>query len=226
MPVITEVRFAHEDGALADTLAALPDLDARVIRDSSTNPGQSVYHVRLDHPDPDRVQAALEADHTVAEATPKPEFDNEPLAAIEFADDAVLMGPHVTSLDGLVVDARSASSDHEPRGWLERWLLPSREEIHEVWQRAREDGFAFSLIEFHPAGRTDGTNRGLDVLTEEQRTTLAAAYEAGYFTEPRETSLEELGDSLGLSASAVGGRLKRAMRALVGETLAVERYDG
>ncbi|MFB6309918.1 MAG: helix-turn-helix domain-containing protein [Salinirussus sp.] len=226
MPLITEVRFGHEHGALADTLAALPELDARVVRDSSTNPDESVYHLRLDHPAPDRVQAALEADHTVANATPKPEFDTEPLAAVKFADDAVLMGPHVTSLDGLVVDARSASPEYDPRGWHERWLLPSREAIHEVWQRARDDGFTFSLLEFRPAGRTDGTTWGIDVLTEEQRETLAAAYEAGYFTEPRETSLEELGESLGLSASAVGGRLKRAMKALIGETLAVERYDG
>lgn len=225
MPVITEVRFAHEDGALADTLTALPDLDARVIRDTNTNPRQSVYHLRLDHPDPERVQATLATDHTIENATPKPEFDDKQLTAVEFADDAVLMGPHVTDQGGLVVDARSASADHEPRGWHERWLLPDREAIHEVWQRAQDDGFSFTLIEFHRAGRTDGSYQGLDVLTDEQHQSLAAAYEAGYFAEPRETSLEELGETLDLSASAVGGRLKRGMKSLIGGTLVVEGYD-
>jgi len=225
MPNITEVKFAHEDGALAHTLTALPDLDARVIRETSTVPSQSLYHFRLDHPDPERVNATLAADHTIDAATHKPELDDEQVVAVEFADEAQLMGPHVTSVGGLVVDARSASPGAEPRGWHERWLLPTREAIHEVWQRARDEGFYFTLVEFHPAGRTDGTHQGLEALTDEQRQTLAEAYETGYFAEPRETSLEELGENLDVSASAVGGRLKRGMKTLIGETLVVEGYD-
>jgi hypothetical protein len=225
MPNITEVSFAHEDGALADTLTALPELDARVIRETSTVPSQSLYHLRLDHPDPDRLKAALAADHTIEAATPKPGLDDEEIVAVEFAADAKLMAPHVTSEGGLVVDARSASPETDPRGWYERWLLPTREAIHEVWQRARDEGFSFTLVEFHPAGRADGTHQGLEALTDEQRRTLAEAYEAGYFAEPRETSLAELGEDLDLSASAVGGRLKRGMKSLIGETLVVEGYD-
>lgn len=225
MAVITEVRFAHEDGALADTLAALPDLDARVLRESSTNPGQSVYFLRLDHADADRVRSVLVDDHTVDDVTPMSEFEDGQLSAVEFAEGTVLMGPHVTTEGGLVVDARSANPAYDPRGWHERWLLPSREAIHEVWQRARDEGFAFSLLEFHRAGQVDGTYQGLDALTDQQRRTLAAAYEQGYFAEPRETSLEELGESLDLSASAVGGRLKRGMKSLIGETLVVDRHE-
>lgn len=225
MAVITEVRFAHEDGALADTFAALPDLDARVVRESSTNPGGSVYFLRFEYGDTAAVRAALADDHTVADVTPMSEFDDGELAAVEFAEDAVLMGPHVTREGGLVVDARSSSAGRETRGWYERWLLPGREAIHDVWQCAREEGFAFSLLEFHRTGHVDGTHHGLDALTEQQRQTIAAAYEEGYFAEPRETSLEELGDSLDLSASAVGGRLKRGMKSLIGETLVVERHE-
>jgi len=224
MAVVTEVRFAHDDGALAHTLGELPDLDARIVRESSTNPQQNVYYLRVDYPDPARVPTVLEADHSVADATPMPEFDDRGLIAVEFAADAKLMGPHVTRQGGLVVDARSASADQQPRGWHERWLLPDREAIRAVWQRARDEGFTFTLLEFHRSGRADGTAKGVDVLTGEQRQTLAAAYEEGYFAEPRETSLQELGETLDLSASAVGGRLKRGMKSLIGETLVVEGH--
>ncbi len=224
MAVITEVQFGHEDGALADTLETLPELDARVIRESSTNPRRNVYYLRFDYHKPSAVLSALADDHTVDTIQPMSEFDDQQLSAVEFASETRLMGPHVTSEGGFVVDARSSSPEFQPRGWHERWLLPDREAIHEIWQRARDDGFAFSLLEFHQAGRVDGAHHGLDALTDEQRRTIAAAYEAGYFAEPRETSLEELGDALDLSASAVGGRLKRGMKTLIGETLVVERH--
>jgi len=223
MALITEVRFAHEDGALAHTLAELPKLDARVVRESSTNPRQSVYYLGFDHYETARIEEVLADDHTVADATRMPGHD-EQLIAVEFADEAQLMGPHVTNEGGLVVDARTSAPGHEPRGWHERWVFPDREAIESVWQQAREAGFTFTLLEFHRSGRVDGTDQGFDVLTEQQRETLAAAYEKGYFSEPRETSLEELGDSLDLSASAVGGRLKRGMKNVIGETLVVEGH--
>jgi predicted DNA binding protein len=47
---------------------------------------------------------------------------------------------------------------------------------------------------------------------------LTLAYEHVYFTEPRETDLEELAELLDLSPSAVAGRLKRGMKLLIEET--------
>jgi predicted DNA binding protein len=48
------------------------------------------------------------------------------------------------------------------------------------------------------------------------------AYKEGYFEEPRTTSLEELGDILDISPTAVGGRLRRGMAALIETTLSEE----
>lgn len=50
----------------------------------------------------------------------------------------------------------------------------------------------------------------LDVLTEKQRDTLELALEAGYYEQPRDTSLTELSDTIGISKSAVSQRLRTA----------------
>lgn len=223
MPVIAEVQFAHDEGALADTLETLPAVTVRVVRETSTTPRESVYYIGFENAEPPEIEDALERDHTVASAASMPDFEEYRVWAIEFAEGTELLAPQVTDEGGLVVDARSATQADGTRVWHERWLLPDREAIHRIWEYARDAGFAFSPLDYHPGTRADTEYRGLQALTEEQRRTIAVAYEEGYFAEPRETSLEELGQSLDLSASAVGGRLKRGMKALIGGTLAVER---
>jgi predicted DNA binding protein len=227
MTIVTEVRFAHEDGALADTLEALPGADVTVLREASTDPGQSVYLLRFDG-DVDgygEVGRVLERDHTVSEAEPMQGFEDEHLWGVEFSAAAKLLGPKVTSERGFVLDARSSTPGEDRRGWVERWMVPGREALHDIWEYAREEGFEFEIIEFRRQGRTDPEYPGADAPTDEQREALLAAYELGYFTEPRETSLEELSEVLGISPTAVGGRLRRGMRSLVGMTLVVEGVE-
>jgi predicted DNA binding protein len=227
MAIVTEVRFSHPDGALADTLAALPSADVTVIREASTDPGGSIYLLRFggDVEGYDEVGAALDADHTVREAEPMVGFEDQHLWGVEFSEAAKLLGPKVTRAEGFVLDARSSGPGEGRRGWRERWLMPDREALHDVWEYAREEGFDFEIIEFRRQGRTDPEYPGGNAPTEEQREALLAAYEGGYFAEPRETSLEELAEELGISPTAVGGRLRRGMRSLVGMTLVLERPE-
>ncbi|MEF8841194.1 MAG: helix-turn-helix domain-containing protein [Haloarculaceae archaeon] len=227
MAIVTEVRFAHADGALADTLVALPDVDVTVIREASTDPGGSIYLLRFegDVGTYEEVGAVLDADHTVREAEPMSGFEDQHLWGVEFSAEAKLLGPKVTSEEGFVLDARSSGSGEARRGWRERWLVPDREALHDIWEHAREEGFEFEIIEFRRQGRTDPEYPGGDAPTEEQREALLAAYERGYFAEPREASLEELAELLGISPTAVAGRIRRGMRSLVGMTLVVERPE-
>ena len=223
MALITDVRYAHEDGALADTLNDLPDLDVRVVKEASTNPGQSVYYFRFDHDSQAAVEAALAADHTVERFNAMPEFRDQPIWGVEFAPETNLLSSRVTNEGGFVVEARGATLDGGVRGWHERWLLPDREAVHDVWTVAREDGYDFEILELRRHGESATGYPGSAVLTDEQRDALAAALDAGYFTEPRDTSLEDLAEDLDLSPSAVGGRIRRGLKTLIGGTLAVDR---
>ncbi len=219
MAIITEVQFAHEDGFLVDTLTALPELDVIVVGEASTDPDKSVYYLRFEYEDDADVGATLDADHTVREATLMRKSGATRLWGIEFTAETELLAPLVTAEGGFVLDARSESGNSSPRGWHERWLLPDRKALQTIWEHASEIGFEFDVLDLYRRGRTDAEYPGPDALTDEQRETLLAAYKQGYFAEPRETSLEELAESFDLSASAVGGRINRGLKALIGAAL-------
>lgn len=221
MAIITEVQFAYEWGLLAHTLDTLRTVDISVVREASTDPEQDVYVFRFEGAESDRIRDVLEADHTVEVVHPMEGFDAE-LWGIVFAEETKLMAPKVTSRDGFVLEARSSSPEDDPRGWHERWLLPDRRALHEIWKTARNDGFQFEVLEFRDQAREDPEYPGPYVLTEQQRETLILAYERGYFEEPRETSLDQLASELDLSGSAVGARLRRGMESLIGMSLVAE----
>jgi len=56
-------------------------------------------------------------------------------------------------------------------------------------------------------------------LTETQREALVLAYQRGYFNTPREASLEEIADELGITQQSLSSRLRRGHRRLIGATL-------
>lgn len=218
MSVLTEVRFTHDNGALVYTLNELPETDVRVIRETSTEPEQKTYFLRFDSDRVEAVRSVLSEDHTVRSIEWVPESDDQKLWGVEFARDTELLNPLVTSKGGFVLHARSTTTASGSRGWHESWLLPDQEAIHTIWQHAREEGFEFEPLEFRQWEGSLSEQRLTEQLTEEQFTALTLAYEHGYFTEPRETGLEELAELLDLSPSAVAGRLKRGMRLLIEET--------
>lgn len=225
MTIITDVRFAHEDGALADTLSALHDLDVHVVSQTNTDPNQSVYPLRLEYDGTEDIEAVLEADHTVSDVVPMPEFENDRFWGVEFAAETKLLSPHVTTEGGFVLEAQSDQETTDPRGWYERWLLPDRAALQAIWRHAHDEGFEFEIVELSEHGRSDAEYPSADTLTDEQRETLIAAYEQGYFAEPRETSLEELAESFDRSASTIGGRINRGLKALIGAALVQKRSD-
>lgn len=222
MAIVTEVRFAHEVGALADTLTALPDLTVSIVRETSTTPGRSVYFFRFDNAEPDEIRPALEDDCTVRDGTPVSAVDNQHLWGIEFTPETKLLGPEVTREGGIVLDARSSVGDDAASAWHERWFFPDHEGLHNVWQHARAERFEFEVLDLSRQLRSAVGRVDADPLTDQQRTALTTAYERGYFRQPQETSLDELAALLGLSPSAVSGRLKRGLKSLIESLLVVE----
>jgi len=59
-------------------------------------------------------------------------------------------------------------------------------------------------------------------LTDAQREALVAAYESGYFNSPREASLEDVAEGLGITQQSLSSRLRRGHRRLIAATLVQE----
>ncbi|APX95696.1 helix-turn-helix domain-containing protein [Natronorubrum daqingense] len=56
-------------------------------------------------------------------------------------------------------------------------------------------------------------------LTDTQQEALVLAYNRGYFNSPRDVTMEEIGDELGISPQAVASRLRRGIDQILGHTL-------
>lgn len=219
MAILSEVRFAHPDGALVDTLTAHRELDVTVVPDAQTDPEQRFYIIRFGFDDLDTVRESLAADHTVSDIRDLPGFEDQRLFGIEFSQAAKLLNPKVAEQGGFVLEAQSSNADLDRRGWRERWLLPDGEALNDVWEYARNTGFHFEVLDVRTRGRDGPDFAGSGSLTDEQREALLVAYDHGYFDEPREASLEDLAEVLDLTPAAVGGRIRRGMQSLIGMTI-------
>lgn len=220
MAVLSTVQFAHPDGALLHTLRELPETNVRVLREASTDPEHLASVFMFEGSSLERIKTALSADPSVAVTHPMPNYQGTHVFGIEFSPDTELLAPAVTEQQGFSLEARRTDPESGMHGWWERWLFAQRDGLNAVWEHARAENFQFDVLsinEFHPDGSI-----ATGALTEEQRDTLLFAHEQGYFEEPRETSLEELADEMDLSSTAVGGRIRRGVNALVEATVVEE----
>jgi hypothetical protein len=102
--------------------------------------------------------------------------------------------------------------------WKLRVLYPKRSLFSNTHEFCDQHGLTFEVesireLEGEPAGRFG--------LTKEQYEVLATAASQGYFEVPRGVTLQELAEEFDVSHQAVSERLRRAIDALVEDTLFV-----
>jgi predicted DNA binding protein len=109
----------------------------------------------------------------------------------------------------------------EAIGTNQQWTFKirgdSRNDIAAFQARCRELDIPITLTELH-ALTAVGT-KPENGLTDTQQEALVLAYERGYFESPRQITLEELGEELGISQQAVGSRLRGGTKQVLGSTL-------
>lgn len=120
------------------------------------------------------------------------------LSALAEANVAVLSG--IGTKDGW---------DFEVRG-------ESRETIGEFRTLCQDHDIPIEITAVHALLPVQGD--GYE-LTDAQREALVLAYERGYFNSPRETSLEDIAEELGITQQSLSSRLRRGHRRLIAGTL-------
>ncbi|WP_254545809.1 helix-turn-helix domain-containing protein [Halomarina pelagica] len=220
MNVIAEVYIAHPDLALTPTIRAVPEVSVQVVPHSGTDPetGMFFFLVEGESEALETFDAALEADHTVAESVLISESASTRIYRLSHPDGTKLLSPKTVEVGGLMLEAESDST-----GWSVRLQLPDRESLTLLWEYCEEEGIAFELKQLYR--QDEWTIGGVTGLTEAQEVALLLAYERGYFSEPRETSLEDLAEALDISPTAVGGRLRRGTAKLIEATFREDRGD-
>lgn len=130
------------------------------------------------------------------------------------------LGEALDDLDGLralaTADAIIERIEVTPTGWVQTGWFADRgafEEFRQFWYR----NDAFTLRRLTHGGDPEPPGDG---LTDPQREALRTAYEMGYYEIPQAASLDAVADRLGITASSLSERLRRAQTHLIETTVA------
>lgn len=207
--MIGEILLSHPRMALMGTIQGVPEstIETAWYPLRTTDRWIGFYHVAVSDGDFDGFEAAVAADETVVDSRCVATVGRGRVYRMEISPDTLLVMPELVERGGGLIGARSADE-----GWLVRVQLPDRRTFVAFRRSCVERGIDFRTERLYSADDLDTAETG---LTEPQRRLLLAAYEAGYFEEPRGITLEGLGRQLGISSTAAGGRLRRAMSRLV-----------
>ncbi|MFB6130192.1 MAG: bacterio-opsin activator domain-containing protein [Salinigranum sp.] len=217
MSVIASFTLPAEEFMLGRTLEV--HRGVRVRLESMIPTGETrVPYFWVDSDDADAVAAALRESPTTSAARVVDEVDGETLFRVDWAGD-------VNGLIGTIHDAEAIVLEGVGMGdeWSFSIRFPTNENLSRFYQTCVEKGISLDLdrIDSPVTSGGDG-NYG---LTGPQQETLLTALDAGYFDVPRETTLVELAERLGISDSAVSQRLRRGLTTLLTSTL-IQRSTG
>jgi predicted DNA binding protein len=98
-----------------------------------------------------------------------------------------------------------------------------RSDIAAFHQRCREIDVPLTLTALHALTPVETATEA--ALTDSQLEALVLAYERGYFNSPRDVTMAELGEELGISQQAIASRLRRGIRQILGQTLTTLEGD-
>lgn len=214
---IAELHLAHPDLALTHTIETVPEMEIELEYQTITDAGTYYLFFNVADGEFAEFETAVEADPTVTDATLILETVDFRIYRMELVATEHLVLPEAAKLGMRVLHSHSGDS-----GWISKIEVPDAALLQEFRNRCRQKDIEFTVRQIYQRHDEDDGGGGEYGLTPVQRETLISAHRAGYFSEPRDTSLQEIADQFGVSSSSASGRLRRAMATLVENTLLEE----
>ncbi len=212
MRFIAELQLQHPNLLLTPTIQRCPEMAIKLEYQLIAAGGEYVllFHVRGG--DFETFEAALAVDPTVTDVSTVIETTTFRVYRTRLVSTEYLVLARAVEMGLRLIEAVSGDG-----GWYAILELPDVETLHSFRAFCSDHGVSTSIrklyrIEATPTGEAFG-------LTPSQQEAITTAYESGYFNQPRDTPLEGVGDRLGISPSAAGGRLRRGLRTLIEQTL-------
>ena len=218
MVILVEGTVPPSEFVLSYTLSKLPDVEIECERLARGGGGSVLPLLWVRYADRGVVESVLAEDPSVEDVGCILALDEEFLFRVEWAGNVDLLMGMLTNGQGTVLDAYGRNER-----WRFRVMYPDREHYARTREFATEHGLTFDVtsvreMDDEPTGRID--------LTEEQYEALVLAARRGYFEVPRETTLDELAEEIGVSHQALSERLRRSFQSLVGDALLVRNDSG
>ncbi|MWG35623.1 helix-turn-helix domain-containing protein [Halomarina oriensis] len=213
--LIAEIRKASPEQMFYTASSAVPGAVIETRYHAATDRDIPYLFYAVQCEDFEAFDAALADDPSVTDPVVVAEGDGDRLYRVVPTPD-LLVVPELTRRGGAMLSAYCQDG-----AWHGRYQFPDRDTLVAMREFCKENGVTFDVKQLYRAdGPSDWGGAG---LTDPQREALLAAYEAGYFDDPRTANLEDIAGTLDISSTAVGRRLRRGTASLVEAVLGGQR---
>ncbi|WP_224336105.1 helix-turn-helix domain-containing protein [Haloprofundus halobius] len=210
MTTIAELRTPAEQFALGELFERCPSVSIDVLRTAAHGAASPASLLWFDGESAD-VGTALAADPSVEAATLLADLNGKWLYQVEWKR------PVRDALATLLGEATLLGASAEEGTWRFRTLFPRHEQLASAHEKWESNGFPITVERISELDETFG--RSEFALTDEQREAFVVAHQRGYFKVPRDVTLTELADEIGITQQALSERLRRAHNSLAESTL-------
>jgi predicted DNA binding protein len=214
MSIIAEFTTPAEEFALGDALATHPEVRVELEKVVPTRKEVLPFFWAWGR----NLSAFAETvrDQPVVESLERVDgVEDRILYRVVWADVMTDLGHILRSAKPTVLEASG-----QDQTWQFELRFADHDDVRSFQSACIDHDISLELQRLHSLTEVDAD--GSYDLTTEQRETLLTALERGYFEEPRDITLAELADELGLSPTAVSGRMRRAEAKLIARTLVTE----
>jgi len=214
MSIYAEFHVPADGFAFREAFRAEPDMIVEIERTVGADELLTPY-LWVSNVSPDEFEAAASEDSTLADVERLEEFDDATLYRTNWTREIHALVHALTAVGAPIVGAQG--SDRE---WTLRIRFDDRECLDAFTQHLDDRGVSFELRQLyeitHPRS---GTQYG---LTPKQTEAITTAWDMGYFDLPREATMQEVADDLGIAPQSFSDRLRRAEHTLIKNALLVE----
>ncbi len=214
MSIVAELRLPSQQFALGETLRSHPDVRVEFERVVTHSQEWIMPFLWASGPSLEGFDAAIRTDPTVADVTVADRFDGVLLYRVVWSDSVQTKINEIFDRAGALLRAVG-----QGESWEIVVRFDTREPFGELRQHFEQGDTNFVLERLFSPSKPEHPEF---LLTESQRETLALAVQQGYYSVPRQTTLQVLADQLQVSQSAVSERLRRAILTMARQTLDVE----
>lgn len=210
--IIAEYTLDHP--VLRETLQRVPGIEV-TWEDSYTSPdGQMRMLAWIDCEDVNVLKSAIADDVTVANPLELTEVGDRRLYRFDLIGEGAEFSIMPVLVEGGGVQLRLVATRD---GWRNRTRFPSREAFERVYRFCSDHGIDFEFHRIYERSELFGPET--PQLSDAQLATLIEAVDSGYLDIPRQSSLKELGERLGVSESATSERFRRGVKKLIQQTV-------
>lgn len=208
---------AVDDFALAHALREVPAIEVKAEQLAAHSRHWVMPCLWVAGSDFEAFDAALEDDPTVSEVVAEAEYDDEKFYQVDWTEEIKQHLDVALDAQASLLHAETTNDD-----WRLTIRFASRDQFDVFRDHLTDNGISFSIENLT---RTQTPYQFMGGLTAPQREALVAAVEEGYFAIPREATMDDVAETLGISTQSASERLRRGIEEFVQTMLVVDEGE-